>query len=67
VLAALLKQQGSSAEYAAYWLGKIGPDAKEALPELKETLKDGRADVKKAAREALQKIDPDHEPKSLKN
>lgn len=42
-----------------YALGRIGPRAKEAVPELIPLLKDQDQRLRKAAAEALQKIDPD--------
>ena len=63
-LAAMLMQPGPAAAFAAYGLWEIGPDAKEALPALKEALKDERADVQQAALATLQKIDPSFEDKS---
>ena len=37
-------------------LGRIGPDAKMAVPALNELLKDANESVRKAAAEALEKI-----------
>ena len=37
-------------------LGRIGPEAKEAVPALERLLKDSDGDVRKAAAEALEKI-----------
>jgi HEAT repeat protein len=41
---------------AAKALGKIGPQAKNAVPALMELLKDKESNVQKAAAEALRKI-----------
>ena len=41
---------------AAWILGKVGPDAKDAVPALAEALKDPNPAVQKKAAEALQKI-----------
>jgi len=49
----------SSAEKAARALGQIGPAAKAAVPSLHEALHDFRPEVRRAAAEALRKIDPD--------
>ena len=43
---------------AAESLGRIGPAARSAVPALKEFLKDKDGDVRKAAAEALKKIQP---------
>ena len=48
---------------AARTLGAIGPDAREAVPLLRElAAKDKRADVREAAAEALKKIEPKAAP-----
>jgi hypothetical protein len=44
-------------ESAAGWLGAIGPDAKDAVPGLKQALEDPDAEVREAAAAALEKIE----------
>lgn len=46
-------------ENAASWLGAIGTPAKDALPELRKLLEDSDADVRKAAANAMQRIEAD--------
>ena len=48
-------QEGVSAEAA---LGRIGPGAKAAVPDLKPLLRDGKEGVRKTAAEAMKRIDP---------
>jgi HEAT repeat protein len=42
---------------AAYALGAIGPDARAALPALRELQKDGDEDVREAAAAAVKQIE----------
>jgi HEAT repeat protein len=53
----LLKDRVAAPD-AAEALGRIGPPAKAAVPALRDLLKDKNPDVRKAAGEALKKIDP---------
>jgi HEAT repeat len=58
-LARLLKADNTyGACWAASHLADMGPGGKVAVPSLVEALKDVRADVRKAAAEALKRIDP---------
>jgi hypothetical protein len=54
----LLSYQGesNSPRYAAYALGRIGPEAREAIPALEEMARSNNADFKKAASWALERI-----------
>jgi len=49
----------SDRQYAIKSLGEIGPEAKAAVPNLSEALKDEGEDVRRAAAEALGKIGPE--------
>jgi HEAT repeat protein len=40
-------------------LGKMGPDALEALPVVKKALSDPHLELRRAARKAFERIDPD--------
>lgn len=42
---------------AAVWLGGFGPDAKEAIPQLRVALDDENEDVRRAAKDALRRIE----------
>ena len=54
---ALLKDEVWEMRRGAAWLlGKLGPDAKDAIPALTRALKDPNASVRKKAEEALMKI-----------
>jgi hypothetical protein len=63
----LTKELGRKREWADWWarrdaavaLGSIGHEASDALPALKEALNDDHEDVRKAAAEAIQKIEGD--------
>jgi len=48
---------------AAYSLLRYGPEAKGAAPSLVNALNDSDAEVRKAARRALETIDPEAETK----
>jgi hypothetical protein len=58
ILIATLKSPSGNAQAAAA-LGKIGPDAMEAIPILVTTLANPNGDVRKAAEDGLAKINPD--------
>lgn len=49
-------------KHAAHSLGKIGLDARQALPALQRAAEDSSERVKEAARKALSQIDPDKFP-----
>ena len=60
MLTTLLKDKNGSIRCgAADRLGRIGPDAKSAIPALSELLNDENEDIRKAASEALEKIQKD--------
>lgn len=49
--------RGADKHWALVCLGKIGPDAAEAVPVVMKGLRDPHPDVRKAARTALERID----------
>jgi HEAT repeat protein len=56
-MAALLKDENTGVRaQAAKSLGSLGPDAKAALPALKEAAKDKEEAVRKAAEDAVELI-----------
>ena len=56
----LLQDKNGAVRLAAAWaLGKIGPDAKTAVPALTKLLKDKRSDVRRAAAFSLGEIGPE--------
>ncbi len=65
VLASLLKEDNTALVMsAAYALGQIGPDAREALPALKTALNHADMNVQTAAKSAIKKIDIVNETKN---
>lgn len=58
LLKALQRSEGARRADAAEELGRIGPPAKSAVPELVKLLKDRNADVRLASAGALASIDP---------
>lgn len=58
LLEALVRSEGARRADAAEELGRIGPPAKAAVPELVKSLQDRDADVRLAAAGALASIDP---------
>jgi len=57
LITALRHTDATTRRTAAIILGKIGPDAKEALPALRVLLLDDDQPVRDAAQEAITKID----------
>jgi HEAT repeat protein len=67
LIAHLGDSQPIARQYAAKGLGAFGADAKPAVPALFETLKDEKDVVRRAARDALVKIDPEAASKARVN
>src|SRR5262249_37890655 len=59
----LIKSESPYMNNAIFWLGKCGPDAKEAAPALRTATRNDRLEVRQAARQALRQIEAKEPPK----